>query len=116
MCAWGTRRGRGVTGWHLAARVAAQSSDSIEQLAAVPERGNAKLLQVLRRQARKNRFVNLILSERSLILPRPRLRSQTTMSMMAPELYLGAYHYNERAALRVAREPEGPARIAIGVG
>ena len=24
--------------------------------------------------------------------PRPRLRSQTTMSMMAPELRLGAYH------------------------
>ena len=32
------------------------------------ERGNAKLFQVLRRQARKNRFVNLVLAERSLIL------------------------------------------------
>ena len=34
----------------------------------MPERRNAKLLQVLSRQARKNRFVYLILAERSLIL------------------------------------------------
>ena len=34
----------------------------------MPQRGNAKLLQVLSRQARKNRFVNLVLAERSLIL------------------------------------------------
>ena len=69
MCAWGTRRGRCVNGGRLAARVATQSSDSIEQLAAVPERGDAKLLQVLRRQARKNRLVYLILAECRLILP-----------------------------------------------
>ena len=40
----------------------------IEELAAVPERRDAKLLQVLRRQARKNRLVYLVLAERSLIL------------------------------------------------
>ena len=34
----------------------------------MPERRNAKLLQVFRRQARKNRLINLILAERSLIL------------------------------------------------
>jgi hypothetical protein len=34
----------------------------------VPDSRDAKLLQVLSRQARKNRFVNLILAERSLIL------------------------------------------------
>ena len=31
-CAWGARRGRCVNGGRLAARVATQSSDSIEQL------------------------------------------------------------------------------------
>src|SRR5580704_1725915 len=64
----GAGRGRHVSGRRLAARISAQSSDSIEQLAAVPQRGNAKLLQVLSRQARKNRFVNLILAECSLVL------------------------------------------------
>ena len=34
----------------------------------MPERRDAKLFQVFRRQARKNRLVNLILAERSLIL------------------------------------------------
>ena len=69
MCAWGTRRGRCVNGRRLAARVVTQSSDGIEQLHAVPERRDAKLLQVLCRQARKNRLVYLILAEGRLILP-----------------------------------------------
>src|ERR1700731_3564730 len=34
----------------------------------MPKCRDAKLLQVLSRQARKNRFVNLVLAERSLIL------------------------------------------------
>ncbi len=46
----------------------AESGNSVEQLAAVPECRNAKLLQVLSRQARKNRFVNLVIAERGLIL------------------------------------------------
>jgi len=33
----------------------------------VPERGHAKLLQVLSRQAGQNRFVNLVLAECSLV-------------------------------------------------
>ena len=67
-CAWGTRRGRCVNGGRLAARVAAQSSDGIEQLHAVPECRDAKLLQVLVRQARKNRLVYLVLAECRLVL------------------------------------------------
>ena len=55
-------------GWSLLARVATQSSDSIQQLHAVPNRGDAKLLQGLVRQARKNRLVYLILPERRLVL------------------------------------------------
>jgi hypothetical protein len=47
----------------------------------VPQRCDAKLLQVLFRQAWKNRLVYLILAECSSYLPRPRLRSQTTTSM-----------------------------------
>ena len=42
---------------------AAQCSDSIQQLAPVPERRDAKLFKVLRCQARKDRLVYLILAE-----------------------------------------------------
>ena len=51
------------------ARVVTQSSDSIEQLQPVPDCCDAKLLQVLVRQARENRLVYLILAECRLILP-----------------------------------------------
>ena len=34
----------------------------------MPDDADAQILQVLRRQARKDRFVNLVLAERSLIL------------------------------------------------
>jgi hypothetical protein len=61
MCAWGTRRGRCVNGWRLAARVAAQGSDGIQQLYTVSKRRDAKFLQVLVRQARENRLVYVIL-------------------------------------------------------
>src|SRR5262249_28816363 len=69
MRAWGTRRGGCVNGWRLAVRVAAQSSDGIQQLDAMPKRRDAKLLQVLVRQARENRLVDVILAECCLILP-----------------------------------------------
>src|SRR5262245_55912056 len=69
MRAWGTRRARCVNGWRLTARVGTQSSDGIEYLKPVPDRCDAKLLQGLVRQTRKNRLVYLILAERSLILP-----------------------------------------------
>ena len=45
---------------------------------------DAKLLQVLCRQARKNRLVYLIFAECSLILPEAQVRSKTTTSMTAP--------------------------------
>ena len=67
--AWGTRRGRCVNGGRLAARVAPQGSDGIQQLHTVPKRCDAKLLQVLVRQTRKNRLVYVILAEYRLILP-----------------------------------------------
>jgi hypothetical protein len=46
-----------------------QRSDCIEELHAVPERGNPKLLQVLVCQARENPFVYVIIAEDRLILP-----------------------------------------------
>ena len=67
--AWGTRRGRCVSGGRLAARVITQSGDGVEQLHPVPECCDAKLLQVLFRQARKNRLVYLIFAECRLVLP-----------------------------------------------
>src|SRR5262249_16212838 len=46
-----------------------QSSDGIQQLHTVTKRGDAKLLQVLVRQARENRLVYVVLAEDRLILP-----------------------------------------------
>jgi hypothetical protein len=58
-----------VTGRPPSTRVVTQSSDCIEQLYPMPKCCDAKLLQVLFRQARKNRLVYLILAECRLILP-----------------------------------------------
>src|ERR1700739_3094379 len=69
MCAWGTRRGRCVNGWRLAARLVTQGSHRVQQLHAVPKRGDTKLLQVLVRQAWENRLVYVILAEDRLVLP-----------------------------------------------
>src|SRR6516165_11367820 len=55
--------------WGLHARVATQCSDGIQQLHTVSKRRDAKLLQVLMRQARENRLVYVILAEDRLILP-----------------------------------------------
>src|SRR6516164_5633248 len=62
--AWSTRRGRSVNGG------AAQCSDGIQQLAPVPERADAKLLEILGRQVGRDRLIYLILAECRLILPR----------------------------------------------
>ena len=64
----GTRRGRYVSRRRLAARIGAQSSNSIEELAAVPQRRDAKLFQVLSREVREDRLVNVVLAEQRLIL------------------------------------------------
>jgi hypothetical protein len=66
----GTGRGRCVNRWRLDARVATQSGDGIQQLHTVPNRRDAKLLQGLVRQARKNRLVYVVLAERLLVLPK----------------------------------------------
>jgi hypothetical protein len=57
-------------GGRLGARIGAQGSDGIEQLEAMPKCGDAELLQLLVRQARKNRLVYLILAECSLVFPK----------------------------------------------
>jgi hypothetical protein len=49
---------------------ALQGSDGIEQPEAMPQYGDAKLLQVLVREARKDRFVNLVLAEGRLVFPK----------------------------------------------
>src|SRR5262245_54666267 len=69
MCAWSGRCTRCVSGGCLTARLVTQRSDGIQQLHAVPKRRDAKLLQVLVRQARKNRLVYVILAECRLVLP-----------------------------------------------
>ena len=61
--------GRGRCVGRRSALIATQSSDSIQQLQPMPKCCDAKLLQVLCRQARKNRLVYLVVAERSLILP-----------------------------------------------
>ena len=66
--AWGTRRGRCVNRARPTARVVTQSGNGVEQLHPVPECCDAKLLQVLFRQARKNRLVYLIVAECRLVL------------------------------------------------
>ena len=50
----------------------------------MPECCDAKLLQMLFRQARKNRLIYFVLAKCRLILPEAQARSQTTMSMTAP--------------------------------
>jgi hypothetical protein len=52
----------------LHACIGAESSDGIQQLHTVSKRGDAKLLQVLVRQARENRLVYVILAEDRLVL------------------------------------------------
>ena len=50
------------------------------------------LLQVLSRQVRKDRLVYVILAECRSYFPRPRLRSQTTMSIGRPPSVGDVYH------------------------
>ena len=62
------REGRRFNRGRAAARISAQRGNSIEQLAAVPERRNAEFLQVFRRQLGQDPFVDLILAECRLVL------------------------------------------------
>jgi hypothetical protein len=54
--------------WSFRTCIDTQSSDCIEELAAVPQCGDAKLLEILRRQVRQDCLVYLILAECRLIL------------------------------------------------
>ena len=54
-------------GWRLfLVRITAQRSDGVEQRAAVPDKADAQILQVLRRQARQDLLVDRIVAECSL--------------------------------------------------
>ena len=54
----------------MSTRAGTQSGDCIEQFHSMPECCDAKLLQVLVRQAPKDRLIYLILAERCLVLPK----------------------------------------------
>ena len=77
---WSVNRGR------LTARLVTQSSDGIQQLHTVPERGDAKLLQGLVRQARQDRLVYLILAECRLVL------SEAQAPQPDPNVHEGAHN------------------------
>jgi hypothetical protein len=75
-------RGRFVSGKRLGAPSGASRSDSIEELEAMPNCCDAKLLQGLVRQARKNRLVYFVLAERRLIPFEAQAPQPTPISMM----------------------------------
>jgi hypothetical protein len=54
--------------WRGCARFRAQGGDGVEQLTAMPDKSDTKVLQVLCRQTRQDRVVDLILAECYLIL------------------------------------------------
>jgi hypothetical protein len=87
-----TWSGLQVIGRPRSARIRAQRTDGIEELAAVPNNGDAEVLEVLRCQARENRLVYVVLAECRLILLKARLRSQTTTSMMSPLPTVATHH------------------------
>ena len=62
----------------------AKRNDAVEEYPAMTNGTDANFLQVLLRQVWKDPLVNLVVAECRLVFSRPRLRSQTTMSMPAP--------------------------------
>ena len=70
---------RGSVGkWRWCARSSAQSSDGVEQLATIPDKSDSKILQVLRRQTRQDRVVDLVLAEGCLIMFEAKLPQPTS--------------------------------------
>src|SRR5262249_44570094 len=65
----GTRLGRYINGGRLTARVVTQCGNRSQQLAAVPERNYAKLLEVLGREVRQDRLIYLVFAECPLVFP-----------------------------------------------
>ena len=79
MCAWGNVDVVSASMEGALPLASLRRQRCIQQLDAVPKRRDAKLFQVLVRQARENRLVYVILAECSLILPEaqaPRARPQ----------------------------------------
>jgi hypothetical protein len=107
-CAWGTRRGRCVNGGRLAARITVQSSNSIEKLQPMPDCRDAKLLQGLVRQARKDRLVYLILAESRLILPETQApQPDHDVHKSAPNSGLRPIFVRSRESVQEARNGRG---------
>ena len=104
ICGLGIRRDRCVNQWRLAGRVVAQGSDCIKQFTAVAQRGDAKLLEVLGRQVSQDRLVYFILADAASYFPRPRPRSQTTMSIWPPKLRVAALELLRTAGLIAVEE------------
>ena len=98
-------------GWRrFRACISAQGSDSVEQLTAVPDNADAEVLQVLRRQARQDRLVNLVLAEYSLILFEAKAPQPTTEVHDSARTQSGAYDHpgetgclGARSAFRLAQ-------------
>ena len=68
-----------------------QSPDGFEEYPAMTDRTNADFFQVLLRQVQEDPFAYFVLAECGLVLFEAELQpTQSTMSMMAPELRLGA--------------------------
>ena len=59
---------RHIGSWTNSRRSSAQCGDRVEQLATMADRGNAKFLQILGRQSRKDRTVDVVLAKESLVL------------------------------------------------
>ena len=62
----------------------AQHRDGVEQLAAMPDDRDAQIVDVLRRQARQDRFVDRVVAERSLVLV------EAEASQPTPDVHVGA--------------------------
>src|SRR5580693_1638005 len=91
-------------GWRLfRVRITAQRSDGVEQRAAVPDKADAQILQVLRRQAWQDLLVDRIVAECSLILseaeaPQPTVNVQVQSPGCCQRQFL------KRLSHRVRRE------------
>jgi hypothetical protein len=104
VCAWDTRCGRHVNRGRLTARLITHHSNGIQQLHTVPKCCDAKLLQVLFRQARKNRLVYLILAEDRLILPEAQApQPDHNVHDGAPTIGGGSHHLPGRRGTMNAR-------------
>src|SRR5262249_53218299 len=96
--AWGIRRGRYVKGRRLTVWVATQGSNGVQQLHTMPKRRDAKLLEVLVRQARQNRLVYVIFAENCLVLPKAQALQPDHNVHDGPRAHECSIALSERAA------------------